>query len=119
PGSNPGSSPPQSRDAFVAMFNTNPGVSASDSLVYSSFLGGSRQDEGEAISVDPGGNLYVAGWTASDSCACPAPGAQEPYLGPAIPSTNDFPTTKGAFQEKPNLDDDGWVVALVGGTSTV
>ncbi|HZE56580.1 MAG TPA: SBBP repeat-containing protein [Chthoniobacterales bacterium] len=117
PGSNPGSSPPQSRDAFVAMFNTSPGVSSSNSLVYSSFLGGSHQDEGEAITVDPGGNLYVAGWTASDSDCSQT--ATEPCFGPAIVTTNDFPTTKGAFQEFPSTDDDGWVVAFVGGTSTV
>lgn len=59
PGSSPGSSPPDSRDAFVSMFNTN--ASGDSSLVYSSFLGGSRQDEGEAIAVDPAGNLFVAG----------------------------------------------------------
>lgn len=121
PGSNPGSTPPQSRDAFVAMFNTNPGVSSSDSLVYSSFLGGSRQDEGEAIAVDPGGNLYVAGWTASDSGVSETP--TEPRFGTNGPASasasNDFPTTLGAFQEDPSFDDDGWVVALVGGTSTV
>jgi len=37
------------------MFNTN--ASGANSLVYSSFLGGSRQDEGEAIALDPAGNL--------------------------------------------------------------
>lgn len=107
PGSSPGSSPPQSRDAYVAMFKTNPGVSSSDSLVYSSFLGGSRQDEGDAIAVDPGGNLFVAGWTLSAACrAC----------GPA---SNDFPTTAGAFQEEPSGLDDGWVVGFVGGSNVI
>ena len=57
PGASPGSSPPDSRDAFVAMFNTN--ASGNDSLVYSSFLGGTRPDEGDAITVDPNGNLFV------------------------------------------------------------
>ena len=112
PGSSPGSSPPQSRDAYVAMFNTSPGVSSSDSLVYSSFLGGSRQDEGDAIAVDPGGNLFVAGWTASDTCrSCD---------GPAVTvGSNDFPTTAGAFQEEPSAFDDGWIVGFVGGSNVI
>ncbi|PYJ86039.1 MAG: hypothetical protein DME70_08720, partial [Verrucomicrobia bacterium] len=42
PGSSVGT---RSRDAFVALFDTNTGVSSENSLVYSSFLGGSRQDE--------------------------------------------------------------------------
>jgi hypothetical protein len=114
PGSSPGSSPPQSRDAYVAMFNTNAGVSASDSLVYSSFLGGSRQDEGDAIATDPGGNLFVAGWTLSDSPSdeiANAPSQANP--------SNDFPTTAGAFQEDPSMGEDGWVVGFVGGSSVI
>ncbi|HEX4631343.1 MAG TPA: SBBP repeat-containing protein [Chthoniobacterales bacterium] len=118
PGSSPGSTPPQSRDAYVAMFNTNAGVSSSDSLVYSSFLGGSRQDEGDAIAVDPGGNLFVAGWTRSDDCGdcCGCSIVSGPSQAIA---SNDFPTTAGAFQEEPSMADDGWVVAFVGGSSTV
>lgn len=116
PGASAGSSPPQSRDAFVAMFNTNAGVSASDSLVYSSFLGGSRQDEGDAITVDPGGNLFVAGWTRSDSCDCCQCSAAD---GPALAVGNDFPTSAGAFQEDPSVADDGWVVGFVGGSSVI
>ena len=110
PGGSPGSSPPNSRDAFVSMFNTN--ASGNNSLVYSSFLGGSRQDEGEAIAVDPAGNLFVAGWTKSDP-------AQQP-TGPAVASTaNDFPTTTGAFQEEPISGDDGFVVGFVGGSNVI
>jgi hypothetical protein len=116
PGSSPGSSPPQTRDAFVSMFNTN--ASGDDSLVYSSFLGGSRQDEGEAIGLDAGGNPVVGGWTQSD-CPCCSQG-QEPCEGPSLSSgINDFPTTDGAFQEEPSGSDDGWVVSFAGGTSVV
>jgi uncharacterized protein (TIGR03437 family) len=43
---------------------------------YSSFLGGAGDDEVDAIALDPGGAVYVAGTTASA----------------------DFPTTQGAFQ---------------------
>jgi hypothetical protein len=45
-------------------------------LLYSSYLGGSQRDFGNAIAVDSAGNAYVAGQTAS----------------------SDFPTTPGAFQ---------------------
>jgi len=114
PGSSPGSSPKVSRDAYVAMFNTN--KTGSDSLVYSSFLGGSRRDEGDAITLDPNGNVFVAGWTQSDG-GCRVVG-NATCDGPSI-SQNDFPTTQGAFQEDPSFSDDGWVVALAGGTSTV
>src|SRR5438067_4103968 len=111
PGSSPGSSPPASRDAFVSMFNTN--ASGNNSLVYSSFLGGSRQDEGEAIALDPAGNLFVAGWTKSD-CQC-----QAPIGSGVLTAANDFPTTAGAFQEEPSSGDDGFVVAFVGGSNVI
>ena len=86
PGSSPGSSPPNSRDAFVSMFDTN--KSGNDSLVYSSFLGGSRQDEGEGIAVDPGGNVYVTGWTKSDSAS------PQGATAPEAVGANDFPTSR-------------------------
>jgi hypothetical protein len=112
PGSNPGSSAEPSRDAYVALFNTD-AADGNSSLIYSSFLGGSRRDEGQAITVDPGGNLFVAGWTASD-CGCD--GAAE---GPAPFVINDFPTTPGAFQEDPSSSEDGWVVGFVGGSAVI
>src|SRR5205085_1042256 len=117
PGSNPGSSPQQSRDAFVAMFNTNTGVSSEDSLVYSSFLGGSRQDEGEAITLNQNGSLFVAGWTLSDAPGC---GSE---CGPTIASgSNDFPTYptppgNPPFQSEPSAYDDGWVVGFLNGSN--
>jgi hypothetical protein len=45
-------------------------------LVYSTYLGGTNFDGGDAIAVDSSGNAYVTGWTAS----------------------TNFPTTAGAFQ---------------------
>ena len=59
-----------SSDAFVAKLN--PGGSA---LLYSSFLGGSADDQGVGIALDPGGDAYLTGMTSSQ----------------------DFPTTMGAF----------------------
>src|SRR5215472_4456344 len=58
-------------DAFVTKLN-----SKGDSIVYSTYLGGSDVDCGEGIAVDSAGNAYVAGETLS----------------------TDFPITKGAFQ---------------------
>src|SRR5262249_49788457 len=51
-----------SYDAFVAK------VDASGSaLVYSTYLGGSSDEEGDDIAVDAQGNAYVTGYTASDN----------------------------------------------------
>jgi len=58
--------------AFMAKIN--PGGSA---LVYSTYLGGSANDWGDAIAVDSAGNAYVTGITYS----------------------TDFPITPGAFQK--------------------
>ena len=47
-------------DAFVAKFQ--PGCTG---LVYSTFLGGTNNDEATGISVDNSGNAFVIGWTTS------------------------------------------------------
>jgi hypothetical protein len=60
-----------STDAFVAKLSASGG-----GLVYSTYLGGSALDEGNAIAVDSSGSVYVTGRTGSA----------------------DFPTTAGAFQ---------------------
>jgi Beta-propeller repeat len=58
-------------DAFVAEVAAD-----GQSLVYSSFLGGSKADGGSGIALDGNGNAYVAGFTDSE----------------------DFPTTGSAYQ---------------------
>jgi hypothetical protein len=58
-------------DAFVAKFDPN-----GANLIYSSYLGGDRNDVGQAIAVDKYGCAYVAGDTES----------------------TNFPTTEGAYQ---------------------
>jgi hypothetical protein len=57
-------------DAFVTKINAN-----GTALLYSTFLGGSDYDEGYGIAVDPAGNAYISGRTAS----------------------SDFPTIAGSF----------------------
>ncbi|MFZ5808833.1 MAG: SBBP repeat-containing protein [Chloroflexota bacterium] len=56
-----------SNDAFV----TNVNVSGT-ALAYSGFIGGSGKDEGYGIAVDPAGNAYVTGATASTQASFPA-----------------------------------------------
>ncbi len=61
-------------DAFVSKFDTT--ASGSASLTYSTYLGGTNgNDQGNAIALDTSGDALVAGQTSSD----------------------DFPTTAGAF----------------------
>jgi hypothetical protein len=47
-----------------------------DSLIFSTYFGGSGADEAGFLAVDPSGNAYISGWTSSA----------------------DFPVTPGAFQ---------------------
>ena len=49
-------------DAFVAEINN-----AGTQLIYSTFLGGSATDQGQAIAVDTKGNAYVTGFTLSSN----------------------------------------------------
>ena len=47
-------------DAFVSKLNTS-----GTALVYSTYLGGDKRDEGQAIAIDAAGNAYVTGLTLS------------------------------------------------------
>jgi hypothetical protein len=57
-------------DAFVAKLNNN-----GTTLLYSTYLGGSDNDGGNGVALDPSGNIYISGNTFS----------------------SDFPTTPGAY----------------------
>jgi hypothetical protein len=72
-------------DAFVTKFSSTGG-----SLIYSTILGGSAADFGNAIAIDRFGNAYVAGETES----------------------TDFPTTPGAFQSLGADADNGFITKL-------
>jgi len=63
-------------DAFVTKLNA-----AGSALVYSTYLGGSRSDQGNGIVLDSSGSAYVVGWTNSTDFPTTAGAAQAPYGG--------------------------------------
>jgi len=73
------------QDAFVAKLSTN-----GSALRFSTFLGGSQTDEGDAVAVDGEGATYVTGVTRSA----------------------DFPTTPGAYDRSYNRGGDALVAKL-------
>lgn len=78
-------------NAFVTKLN--PAASGADSLLYSTYLGGSCLWEGDVgldIAVDSAGNAYVTGVTVS----------------------NDFPTTEGTFMRNRRTSDTGFVAKI-------
>jgi hypothetical protein len=75
----------RSLDAFVTKLGPT-----GASLSYSTYLGGSGQDEGRGIALDGGGGAYVTGTTTS----------------------TDFPTTAGAFDQTHNGEFDVFVTKL-------
>jgi len=67
------------------------------SLIYSSFIGGSAYDQGNAIALDTVGNAYIVGTTCS----------------------SDFPVTSGAFQTAYGGDSGGCNQAVPAGDAFV
>ncbi len=84
-------------DAFVARLNPSGGI------VFGSFLGGSGDDEGKDIAIDPAGNLVITGWTTS----------------------SNFPVTSGVFQPNPAFtadrfyDRDAFVTKISGSGNAI
>ncbi len=72
-------------DAFVARLNAS-----GTALVFSSFLGGLADDCAKSVAIDASGNVFVAGETSS----------------------NNFPTTTGAFDQVYNQSTDAFVAKL-------
>lgn len=72
--------PDSGRQVFgftVASYDRSQPLVIDPVLVFSSYLGGTGEDAGKALTVDAAGNVYVAGWTDS----------------------SDFPTTSGVVQK--------------------
>ena len=63
-----------SSDVFVAKLN-----SAGNGLIYSTYLGGSDNEDGRGVAVDAGGNAYVTGMTGSANF--PTQNPYQPSLG--------------------------------------
>jgi hypothetical protein len=63
------------RDVFVTKLNAT-----GTALVYSTYIGGARDDEGDGIAVDGSGYAYVTGWTNSTDYDV-TPGAFQTYGG--------------------------------------
>ena len=76
-----------SSDVFVTELDPT-----GSSLVFSTFLGGSIEDSGQGIALDPTGNVYVTGDTRDGAI--------------------DLPTTPGAYDTVPNGIVDGFVTKL-------
>jgi hypothetical protein len=74
-------------DAFAIQLRPN---LAANSLLYTTFLGGSGQDEARNILIDPNGRIIISGWTLS----------------------TDFPVTLDALQRVPGGDTDVFVAIL-------
>lgn len=107
-----------------AMYGTNTGqfdafvtklASTGSSLIYSTYLGGSRTDGGNDIAVDTSGNVYVAGVATrnySDSPNFPVSNTAYPHYGTYGGGT----TTQDAFVTKINASGSNFVYSiLIGG----
>ena len=79
-------------DAFVARMTPN-----GDALAYATFLGGSKDDMGFSIALDPAGNAVVVGRTASP----------------------DFPVTAGVFGPRLGLLNDSFAAKISADGSTL
>ena len=105
-------------DAFVTKFNP-----AGSALVYSTYLGGSTQDVGNAIAVDSVGNAYVTGdvspglalGTGIIPVLTPTPTATPSYYATGTPTplpTSIYPTTADAYQASYAGDEAAFVTEL-------
>ena len=72
-----------SSDAIVAKFDST------GSLIYSTFLGGSSEEEGNGIAVDTAGNAYVVGQVLSTTAYPSIPDSDFPIFNAFQPSFNN------------------------------
>ncbi len=94
-------------DAFVA--KVNPAASGAASLVYSTFLGGSKNDAGFGVALDSADNVYVTGGTSSPDF----PATATAYQGSSTASSTD------AFFTKLNANATGLLYStFLGGSSS-
>ena len=84
-------------DAFVAKL-----APSGSSLVWSTFLGGSQDDAGMAIAVDPGGNAIVGGFANSTDLNVTSNAVQKSFAGNSTPDFTD--PTGDAFLARVSSD---------------
>jgi hypothetical protein len=77
---------------FVAKFD--PTQTGRDSLIYSTYIGGSEYDNGQGLAVDASGNAYIVGTTNSNDF--PVKNAFQPGLAAAPGNSNAFLTKLSA-----------------------
>ena len=82
-------------DVFVTKLNA-----AGNTLIYSTYLGGSQDDIGYSITLDPNNNAYVTGYTESSS----ADTIGFPTMNPMQPDNNSVIGFRDAFVTKINAD---------------
>src|SRR5205085_1476959 len=87
---------PPCQDAFVTKLNTN--ASGAASLLYSTYLGGSGDDVGNGVALDPSGNAYITGSTGSLGTG--------PTVIGILPDSNAFVTKIGADTDGDGLPDE-------------
>ena len=85
-------------DAFVAHLNISLGSSAT-ALEYSSFLGGSDQEEATNILINSAGQLVLSGWTISSTFPVTGNGLQTTYGGNGNAFISILDTTKAPSQQ--------------------
>ncbi|MGB7761542.1 MAG: SBBP repeat-containing protein, partial [Bryobacteraceae bacterium] len=86
-------------DAFVAKLM--PSTSAAATLVYSTYLGGSKDDAGMAIVVDVANAAYVAGFTNSTDFPISNMGVLQPTFGGSL---NTYQPTGDGFLSRITAD---------------
>ena len=101
-------------NAFVAKMNAT-----GTALVYSSYLGGSIADQGNAIAVDGSGNAYVAGLTSSIDFPVTGGAYQTNYVGTSINSGFEYSPGYSGFVTKVNPAGTALVYStFLGGTNS-
>ncbi|HTV56516.1 MAG TPA: SBBP repeat-containing protein [Terriglobia bacterium] len=85
-------------DAFITELSASTASAATPTLLFSTYLGGSGNDEGLGLALDKSGDIYVTGITQSGSS------------GP-------FPTTSGAYQTALKGTQNAFATKLAPGTT--
>jgi uncharacterized protein (TIGR03437 family) len=98
-------------DAFVAK------LTSSGNLIYATYLGGSSGDRGNGIAVDPAGNAYVVGNTASANFPAASPIQPASFRGCSASYSRDDSLCTDAFVAKLSKAGDALLYStFLGGT---